>query len=611
MTRFFHALIPALFLLLPQLASAGTLADVPLSLKGGVPPNVMFALSTEFPTAITAAYQGASDYSATNEYLGYFDPNKCYSYNTSSGYFYPVAAANNHACSTWSGNFLNWATMTGLDEFRYAMTGGQRVVDSASLTVLERTYLPNQGSASSNFTDKTFVENGTTTPYPVTGSALTIQNWNRGAQMLVTPNGTDVANCNNPTLANGSFSCGSIVLTSSGTTATCTAWSGSGTSSSPYLCTAFSYAGGITASSASQRSVSSASSGSSSSSTTVTCANPSFASSPFFCDLTMSGGATGTCNTWSGSGTSASPYLCSSFNTFSSGSASYTFAPTGSGNSTSSFTTTTQGGQVSENVSCSAVSGSTAINCPMSNGDVATCTSFKADNKGVYYCNSSFGFTTGGATSTNETYVSNSVRNSSTASTSIGGGKYTYYTQYTLTYKSNTTQASYYISSYPGTTSSSGVYYYVSSYSVAFGSSQTYNVRVQVCDPTVSLESNCKQYGSSYKPTGTIQQNGDIMRFGVTSYFQANDIDNAVLRSKAKYVAPTMYSSAGQTVANPNAEWAAGDGTLYANPDAGDSATVNSFIGSTSNTGVINYINKFGSVSKSYKTYDDLRHDVA
>ena len=85
--RFLACVLLALFSLAGH---AGTLSDIPLSLKGGVPPNVMFALSTEFPTAITAAYQGASDYSATNEYLGYFDPDKCYSYSSANGYFSPV-----------------------------------------------------------------------------------------------------------------------------------------------------------------------------------------------------------------------------------------------------------------------------------------------------------------------------------------------------------------------------------------------------------------------------------------------------------------------------------------------------------------------------------------
>ncbi len=612
MTSLYRFLACMLLALNGLAAQAGTLADIPLSLKGGVPPNVMFALSTEFPTAITAAYQGSNDYAASNEYLGYFDPDKCYSYSSANGYFSPVGGSTNHACSTWSGNFLNWATMTGLDEFRYAMTGGQRVLDTAALTVLERTFISNQGSASSNFPDKKFVESGSTTPFPVNGSTVTIQNHNRGSQMVILPQGGDVANCTSPTLSNGSFSCGTMVLSSSGTSATCNTWGGSGTSTSPYICTSFSYGGGITGT-ATKKTTSTASSGSVSSNATVTCSNPGFDTPPFSCTLTMGNGATGSCSSWSGSGTLASPYLCTSFGSFSSTSGSSGFTPTGTGNTTGNFTTTTKGAQVSENVTCTGNASGPTLSCPMSStgaarNDKAVCSTFNVDNAGNYKCSGSFGFAnaSSGAASGAENYVSHSVRNNSTAQLSVGGSNIRYYTNYTITYTPNNTSTVYYTQTYQGSTSNSGTYYYVSAYDVAFGSSQTYNVRVRVCDSSIGLESNCKQYGSVYKPTGAIQDNGDIMRFGVTSYFQANDIDNAVLRSKLKYVAPTKYSAAGQPVANPNAEWSATDGTLFSNPDASDAATANSFIGASSNTGVINYINKFGSVSQSYKTYDTV-----
>ncbi len=79
-------------------------------------------------------------YFNNHEYLGYFDPKKCYSYNSSSDYFEPVGATNAlHECSgQWSGNFLNWATMTAIDEFIWTMTGGNRVVDTKSLTIIKR-----------------------------------------------------------------------------------------------------------------------------------------------------------------------------------------------------------------------------------------------------------------------------------------------------------------------------------------------------------------------------------------------------------------------------------------------------------------------------------------
>jgi type IV pilus assembly protein PilY1 len=612
MTSFIRFLACVLLSLCSMAGHAGTLSDIPLSLKGGVPPNVMFALSTEFPTAITAAYQGASDYSASNEYVGYFDPDKCYSYSSANGYFSPIGGSSNHACSTWSGNFLNWATMTGLDEFRYAMTGGQRVLDTAALTVLERTYISNQGSAASNFPNKTFVENGTTTPFPVNGSTVTIQNHARGSQMVILPTGGDTISCASPAVSSGSFSCGSMVLTASGTTASCTAWSGSGTSASPYICTAFTYGGGITGT-ATKKTVSTASLGTSSSNATVTCSNPGFATPPFSCTLTMGNGATGSCNSWSGSGTQASPYVCTSFSSFSSSSTNDVFTPRGTGNTVANFSATTVGGQVSENVSCTLSSTGPTLTCPMSSsgaasGDKAVCTTFAKDGSGNYKCSDSFGFfrTSNNSASSDENYVSSSNRNNTTSTISVSGKNRSYYLNYTITYTPNVTSNVYYTQTYPGSASITDIYYYTSAYDVAFGASQTYNVRVKVCDSSIGLESNCKQYGSAYKPTGVVQENGDMMRFGVTSYFQANDIDNAVLRSKLKYVAPTKYSAAGQPVANPNAEWSATDGTLVSNPDSSDAATANSYIGASGNTGVINYINKFGTTSQSYKTYDTV-----
>ncbi len=42
----------------------------------------------------------------------------------------------------WSGNFLNWATMTRMDAIRKVLYGGYRSTDTATKTVLERTFLP-------------------------------------------------------------------------------------------------------------------------------------------------------------------------------------------------------------------------------------------------------------------------------------------------------------------------------------------------------------------------------------------------------------------------------------------------------------------------------------
>jgi type IV pilus assembly protein PilY1 len=597
---------------------AGTLSDTPLSLKGAVPPNVMFALSVEFPTANTAAYQDASGYSANNEYLGYFDPEKCYSYDTGNSWFYPVSITTNHTCSGgWSGNFLNWGTMTGLDEFRFAMTGGNRYRDTSTLTVLERSWQSGQGGTG-NFPDKSFTDAaGTATPYPA-GATVTLQNQNRGVQMNVTPSGSTagVVTCTSPGLTGGSppFGC-TLTLQGTADTSTCTTWTGSGTSGSPYTCTAFGgFAGSVPSTSTAVTPALSVASGGSA--TTVTCSGPTLSGSSFDCtSIALANTHTGTCTSWTGSGIVTSPYVCTAFTTFSGGE---TFSP-GAAPTVSTFTTTVPGAQVQDNGSGGGSSGridctlsgsgaSTTLTCPLSVagavGDNAICSVFVgAGTSGDPYRCSSFGFS--GA----ETYVSSSY--SSGTSTTYNSKVYRY--RYRITYTlPGSTETKHYASSYPGSTGGSA-YYYTGSYNVGFGASQLYHVRAKVCDTTIGAESNCKQYGSSWKPTGVLQDNGDKMRFGLTSYFQANDIDNAVLRSKAKYLAPQKYSSSGGLITNPYMEWNASTGELYRNPDncdsgvsgcTADSATVTSHIGAVADTGVINYINKFGSNSHTYKTYD-------
>jgi len=144
------------------------LADKPIAAGADVPGNLALALSVEFPTAISIANLG--DYNDANQYLGYFDPAKCYTYifnsaTPSSSYFSPTSMAHNypsqHDCSggggpgpgtaSWSGNFMNWAAMQTIDPFRWALTGGYRSVDISGQTILEKAWGSAQGSAGSNF----------------------------------------------------------------------------------------------------------------------------------------------------------------------------------------------------------------------------------------------------------------------------------------------------------------------------------------------------------------------------------------------------------------------------------------------------------------------------
>jgi type IV pilus assembly protein PilY1 len=144
------ALVTLLCITLAFPAGATTpLADQPLFSTTGVPGNVALALSVEYPTAIRAAHT-ATTYAPATEYLGYFDPNKCYTYNNGATdddrYFVPAAAAaaGRTCTSQWSGNFLNWATMQTIDPFRWALTGGYRKHDTTTLTVLERAWQSGQ-----------------------------------------------------------------------------------------------------------------------------------------------------------------------------------------------------------------------------------------------------------------------------------------------------------------------------------------------------------------------------------------------------------------------------------------------------------------------------------
>ncbi len=134
----------------------------PLFTTAGKPPLMMMVMSRDEQLFIKA-YTDFTDlhageagdagvanttYDDTFDYTGYFGPNLCYSYN--SGLFKAdnaAGGANNHSCSAeWSGNFLNWVTMTRLDIVRSVLYGGLRSTDvggTTPKTVLERAAVPN------------------------------------------------------------------------------------------------------------------------------------------------------------------------------------------------------------------------------------------------------------------------------------------------------------------------------------------------------------------------------------------------------------------------------------------------------------------------------------
>jgi type IV pilus assembly protein PilY1 len=195
-------------------AGAVTLADQPVFAASDVPGNLALALSVEYPTAISVANLG--DYADATEYLGYFDPKKCYAYqaNTTTpaqSYFVSAAVAggaSGHRCTgQWSGNFMNWATMQTIDPFRWALSGGFRSVDTSTETVLEKAWGSSQGS-DSNFPRRgTGAGSGHLLPTtlvsavtPFSGNVFNTRIYARGNRMVFgVASGSDYNSNNSPT----------------------------------------------------------------------------------------------------------------------------------------------------------------------------------------------------------------------------------------------------------------------------------------------------------------------------------------------------------------------------------------------------------------------------
>ncbi|PTR25467.1 type IV pilus assembly protein PilY1 [Luteibacter sp. OK325] len=135
--------------------------DPPLGIAGAA-PLVMINLSRDHQLFYKAYNDFSSlknnstidtTYSNGNTYAGYFDSGKCYTYTTSDGYFKPSSLVDkdNYCSNAWSGNFLNWATMTRMDEVRSILYGGFRSTDTADTTILERAYLPTDAHSFAKF----------------------------------------------------------------------------------------------------------------------------------------------------------------------------------------------------------------------------------------------------------------------------------------------------------------------------------------------------------------------------------------------------------------------------------------------------------------------------
>ncbi len=135
---------------------------------------------------------------------------------------------------------------------------------------------------------------------------------------------------------------------------------------------------------------------------------------------------------------------------------------------------------------------------------------------------------------------------------------------------------------------------------------QEAHVRVKVCDANVGLEANCVQYANAWKPEGLLQKNSETLRYSVFGYLNddSSGRDGGVLRAQQKFIGPEQFLPSSGLSTNPNAEWDSRTGVLFTNPDP---TAASNTPGTVVNSGVINYINKFGQLNNNnHKSLDPV-----
>lgn len=144
--------------------AAPTIAQDPLYMRDAVPPLNMLVMGKDHKIYYEA-YNDASDLDGDGildvgyrgwelkspvpdegspfkiDYYGYFNSFACYAWDGSK--FVPASASSDKTCSgSWSGDFLNYATMSRMDALRRVLYGGWRQVDTATETVLQGAFFP-------------------------------------------------------------------------------------------------------------------------------------------------------------------------------------------------------------------------------------------------------------------------------------------------------------------------------------------------------------------------------------------------------------------------------------------------------------------------------------
>jgi type IV pilus assembly protein PilY1 len=149
------------------------------------------------------------------------------------------------------------------------------------------------------------------------------------------------------------------------------------------------------------------------------------------------------------------------------------------------------------------------------------------------------------------------------------------------------------------------------------------SVRVKVCDPAIGtlgesgLESNCIRYGTgpsyTYKPEGLLQKYADRIRYSAFGYLNDSTFtrDGGVLRARQAFIGPLEPVPFNPSIVNPVREWDAATGVMFTNPAPADATKTNTDfllgVGTVANSGVMNYLNKFGQISPGdFKSFDPV-----
>lgn len=620
----------------PNIPAIALSADPLYATATGDKPALALALSVEFPT-VGAQYvdpdnnnSGTSDdvtYSSDREYLGYYDAESCYTYddagtgapsgqtaaykrfvrrgpaialsvasttqptkttrmcwNNTTSYTKDDGTTPASSITTndaFSGNFLNWASSSAIDMLRLSLTGGDRVIDTSTLTVLQRAMIPDGDPISmgnsSNFPAKLLYNNGTSRA--ITSATAASPSFASGVNYFgAVPSAMATAAAGSNIYIANTLNRIYFGITKSG--------NNSGGFGSYTLGAATSYQiGTITSNSAALQSSASYQIG------TVTSSSSSKPTSTYCADkdgiCTL---PSGTWEVWYGKN----------------GGTSWKFAPaTGAVPCTQTLFGNPSGSP--EQCYYKAYSGSWTpapidTVCASENG---TC----ALPSGTWEVRYGNGTSWNAAPATGAIPCTNSLWGDPIS----GTAKNCYYRTYSGSWTPTTATTS---------LNSDGYFY----------------ARVQVCDrnPTTYALKEVRDYGlckrysdgassnpqPNYKPTGAIQKYSDQLRLAAFGYlldqtasYSTGGRYGGVLRAPMKYVGAKTFDTNGvdNTVSggNPKAEWNAVTGVFNLNPDS--NSTIACAAGSECSasylSGVVNYVNQFGrtgSVRGRYKKYDPV-----